>query len=125
MRAAAYEAAHAYKSRPGGCGITPGQRLLGARPRQCGVLLFNGEKAGGHPEVFDAGSDLARTLEIRRVAREAAERKANEDFLARAAVARSRALTETLTGQRVYFYREVTTATRISRPCRVASWDRH
>ena len=83
MQLCAQEAAHAYNQRPGGCGFSPAQRLFGTRPRAYGDLYQNGEKVGFHPEAVDTGSDIARRLEIRKLAQEVAERRSHEELLAR------------------------------------------
>jgi hypothetical protein len=46
MQAVAYEAVHAYNSRPGGGGYTPGQRLFGTRLRAFAEVYHNGEHQG-------------------------------------------------------------------------------
>jgi len=116
LEAAAMEAAHAYNSRPGGSGFTPGQRLFGTRPRAFAEVYRNGEHQGWHPSALDAGTETARRLELRRTAQELTAKRDYSELVARSLAARSRPLTTVVAGERVYFYRKMTPAQKRNDP---------
>jgi len=121
LLAAGLEAAYAYNQRPSASGFSPAQRLFGTRPRAFGELFQSGEHQGWHPDALDAGSDLARRLELRREAQEMVARHDHAQLVARSLAARSRVVQDVTVGQRVYFYRKQTPAQRRSDPGGVAA----
>ena len=66
----AYEVAQAYNHRVGPSGFSQSQRLFGGRARLYGELYDSGESVGWHPEVLQAGGDMSRRMELRRLAQE-------------------------------------------------------
>jgi hypothetical protein len=105
MRECAFECAHTVNNKATGCSLSPAFRLFGRGQKAYGALYHLGEPVGAHPDVADPSTEVARRLNLRRVARELAEQNEAVELEARSVSARSRTLKLYSPGDRIFFYR--------------------